>query len=200
MRTNVHTQSNLSLFVQTTEHPHFSYKMNSNMIATYTSNQLDDATLKHQHLSHSIASKNISLQYESTNQDVSYILDLQAFNHWIENEASSMCHSFQDTSDEKLTSIQHKSALAAEADKLKTMLQQRKIELQLALAKRDLLSGPSCRTKNNTTQPKSFRKKISHESTNSIRINGVSKRRGSYNNIMHQLAESPLFYVESNAN
>lgn len=155
------------------------------MIGTYLSKSFDNEVLKHQELSNSRVSKYHPLQNKPTNQDISNVSDLRAFNLWIENETSTMCHSIQNTSGETVTLARNKCELAAEAEKLKNKLLLRKLELKLALAEREFLLGQSFRTKNNITKAKSVSRKISNEKTQGIRINGVSKRCGFYNDVMH---------------
>ena len=130
----------------------------------------------------------------STNQNMSDIPDIDAFNLWIENDIDDIGYSPQSTyeEDEVKPIIEH-TGLKKRIDALNSEIRLRRCELDLALVEREVLSAQIRYTKKRVVKAASFRKKIELEQRKPIRINGVSNRCGSYTNILQQLSASPFF-------
>ena len=130
----------------------------------------------------------------STNQNMSDIPDIDAFNLWIENDTDDIGYSPQSTyeQDEVKPIIEH-TGLKKRIDALKSEIRLRRCELDLALVEREVLSAQIRYTKKRAVKAASFRKKIELEQRKPIRINGVSNRCGSYTNILQQISASPFF-------
>ena len=130
----------------------------------------------------------------STNQNMSDIPDIDAFNLWIENDIDDIGYSPQSTyeQDEVKPIIEH-TGLKKRIDALHSEIRLRRCELDLALVEREVLSAQIRYTKKRAVKAASFRKKIDLEQRKPIRINGVSNRCGSYTNILQQLSASPFF-------
>ena len=120
---------------------------------------------------------------------MSSIPDIDAFNLWIENDTSDIEYFPQSNDEQEAKPVQSNSVLRNKIHALKKKICARKCELDLALAEQVQIRQY---IKKRTVKSAIIHKKIGLEQRQPIRINGVSKRCGSYTNIMRELSLSPF--------
>lgn len=172
--------------------------MKSNMMETCTTIVFDEMISRNQDEKCAIGTQRHRSKYELINQELSDIQDLKAFNNWVENDDCETMGSSHYIYQENTELLGKLSKLRKIIHDIEDELYLKKLGLELALVERDFLLAQSHKTKKFTTELMASSKETEIDQVKPIRINGVSRRRGSYTNIMHQLAQSPLFCAESN--
>lgn len=137
-----------------------------------------------------MAQSHTTTQNKPIDQDLSTVLGIDAFNDWVENDPLDL-NLPSGTFTKRAELEQRQQHLGDIIITLQQRLLLKKVELDLALAERDFLSYHMWKNKIRR-RSKPCIQNIELEHKKCVRINGVSRRCGSYTAMMNKLSNSVL--------